>query len=150
MAPTFIPFFTYCYISLDVSLQFFLNRPNFLNQCQEWRKRNIDMVFIPIYMMVVFGGNFRSMKLHLFTEPGNLGLMMNLDFFQPYKHIQYSMGAVYLTVLNLPRTLRYNQENTILVGLIPGPNEPHHDLNSFLKQLVENLLKFWDGIELYH
>ena len=74
---------------------------------------------------------------------------MNLDFFQPYKHVQYSMGAVYLTVLNLPRTLRYKQENIILVGLIRAANEPHHDLNSFLKPLVEDLLKFWDGIELY-
>ena len=67
--------------------------------------------------------------------------MMNLDFFQPYKHVQYSMGAIYLTILNLPR------ENTILVGLIPGPHEPRHDFNTFLETLVEDLLKLWGGVE---
>ena len=36
----------------------------------------------------------------------------------------------------------------MLVGLIPGPPEPAHDLNSFLEPLVEDLLHFWDGIEL--
>lgn len=50
--------------------------------------------------------------------------MLNLDFFQPYKHVQYSLGAIYMTVLNLPRSDRNKIENVILVGLIPGPNEP--------------------------
>ena len=62
-----------------------------------------------------------------------LALMMNMDFFQPYKHVQYSVGAIYLTVLNLPREVRNKPENVLLVGLIPGPNEPERDINSFLK-----------------
>ena len=64
------------------------------------------------------------------SEEGNFALMMNTDFFQPYKHIQYSMGAIYVTILNLPRGVRSKQENTVLVGLIPGPHEPRHDLGS--------------------
>ena len=35
----------------------------------------------------------------------------------------------------------------ILVGLIPGPAEPKHDLNSFLKLMVADLLKLWEGME---
>ena len=31
------------------------------------------------------------------SEEGNFALMMNMDFFQ------YSMGAIYVTILNLPR-----------------------------------------------
>jgi len=50
--------------------------------------------------------------------------------------------------MNLPRHMRNKQENILLVGLIPGPHEPAHDLNSFLEPLVEDLLHFWDGIEL--
>ena len=73
--------------------------------------------------------------------------MMNMDFFRPYKHVQYSVGAIYLTILNLPRNLRYKQENVIL-GLIPGPHEPELDINTYLGPLVNELLKIWDGVEL--
>ena len=44
------------------------------------------------------------------SNPGNYGLMLNFDFFQPYKHVPYSVGVIYLTVMNLPRELRYKQE----------------------------------------
>lgn len=37
---------------------------------------------------------------------------------------QYSVGAIYLIVLNLPRHERFKEENIILVGMTPGPNEP--------------------------
>ena len=74
--------------------------------------------------------------------------MLNVDFFQPYKHIQYSLDAIYLTVLNLPRDMRHKQENVILVGLIPGPHEPSHDLNSYLEPLVQDHLRLWKGLSL--
>ena len=38
-------------------------------------------------------------------------------------------------------------KQSILVGLIPGPHEPHHDFNT-LEPLVEDLLKLWGGVEL--
>ena len=47
-------------------------------------------------------------------EPGNLGLILNFDFFQPFDHLTYSLGAIYMSVLNLPRDKRYKQENTVL------------------------------------
>ena len=36
----------------------------------------------------------------------------------------------------------------MLVSLIPGPNEPKGDINSFLQPLVSELLDFWDGIPM--
>ena len=57
------------------------------------------------------------------SEPGNYALMLNMDFFQPYKHIQYSVGAIYVTILNLPRAIRIKPENVVLIGLIPGPRQ---------------------------
>ncbi len=72
---------------------------------------------------------------------------MNMDLFQPYKRVNYSVGAVYITVLNLPCAVRYKQENVILVGLIPRPHEPEHDINSFLEPLVSELLPFWEGVD---
>ncbi len=37
------------------------------------------------------------------AESGNLGLILNFDFFQPFDHLTYSLGAIYMSVLNLPR-----------------------------------------------
>ena len=54
-----------------------------------------------------------------------------------------------MSVLNLPRSARYKQENTILVGLIPGPSEPEHDHNSFLDPVVEDLMRLWSGVDLF-
>ena len=55
-----------------------------------------------------------------FTEsPYNLMLFLNVDWFQPFTHLTYSVGALYLTVQNLPRTERFKFENSILVALIP-------------------------------
>ena len=77
------------------------------------------------------------------SEPGNFALVINMDFFQPYKHVQYSVGAIYLRILNLPRGIRNKAENVILVGLIPGPHKLQHDINTFLEPLVTDLLSLW-------
>ena len=37
---------------------------------------------------------------------------------------------------------RDKQENVLLIGLIPDPNRPDHDINSFLDPMVEELKKF--------
>ena len=145
----FYPFLTYCYVNLDISLQSFLDRPEFYDQCEHWRSRQQrDDVYCDVYDGKIWKDFQQHNGSAFLSEPGNLTVMMNLDFFQPYKHVQYSMGAIYLTILNLPRGIRSNQENTILVGLIPGPHEPRHDLNSFLEPLVDDLLKLWSGVEL--
>lgn len=54
----------------------------------------------------------------------NLAPMMNVDWFQPFKHSPYSVGVIYLSSMNLPRGERFKRENIIVVGIIPGPGEP--------------------------
>ena len=68
---------------------------------------------------------------------------MNVDWFSPFKHTPYSVGAVYLSVMNLPRSKRFVKENMILVGIIPGPNEPSLNINSYLEPLLEELKVLW-------
>ena len=140
---------TYCYLGVDVNLQIFLNRPNFFSSCELWRTRKEEAgILSDVYDGQVWK-NFQNYNDNPFlSEPGNYALMLNLDFFQPYKYIQYSLGAIYMTVLNLPCGIRNKPENVMLVGLIPGPQEPKHDLNSFLGPCVNDLLKLWDGVEL--
>ena len=65
-----------------------------------------------------------------------LGLLLNVDWFNPYKHVEYSVGAMYVAILNFPRHLQYQKENMILAGIIPGPCELSLHMNSFLELLV--------------
>ena len=74
--------------------------------------------------------------------------MLNVDWFRPYKYVEYSVGALYIAILNLPRHLRYLKENIFLVGIIPGPCEPSLHMNSILGPLVNDLLKLWRGVEM--
>ncbi len=62
-----------------------------------------------------------------------------LDWFNPYEQTPYSIGAIYLSIMNLPRSERYKEENILLVGLIPGPTEPKQHINHFLSPLVDDL-----------
>lgn len=77
-------------------------------------------------------------------DPFNLAIM---DFFQAYKHVNYSVGAIYCTIMNLPQSVRYKQENVLLVGLIPGPHEPEYDINTYMEPIVAELLELWGGVE---
>lgn len=81
------PFVTYCYLGLEVSLQMLLNRPKFFEKCENWRSQSSNSSFI---LKDVFDGNmwknflFYNGKTFL-SESGNYALMLNFDFFQPYK-----------------------------------------------------------------
>ena len=54
------------------------------------------------------------------------------------------MGAIYQTIQNLPIHQQNRPENIVLVGLIPGPSEPHLNVNSFLAPLQHDLLQVWN------
>lgn len=60
-----------------------------------------------------------------------------MDWFQPYKHVAHSVGVIFVTVMNLPRSSRYIEENVVLVGIIPGPHEPRFTVNSYLEPLID-------------
>ena len=77
-----------------------------------------------------------------------LCLALNVDWFQPFQHTQYSVGALYLSILNLPRSLRFKEENVMLAGIIPGPKEPPLNINSFLEPIISDLLKLYHGIDI--
>ena len=81
-----------------------------------------------------------------FKSSYNLGFIMNVDWFQPFKNSEYSLGAIYLAISNLPREERFKWENVILCGIIPGPSEPKRDMNTYLKPIVDELLEGWSGI----
>lgn len=131
------PLMTFCYIGLECSIQSLLIRPGFLESCPHWKSRTK----LPDTKADVYDGQvWNDFQIYdgkpFLQEDTTLALTMNMDFFQPFKHVQNSVGAIYLSVLNLPRAIRNKPENVILAGLIPGPHEPELHINSFLRPLL--------------
>lgn len=59
----------------------------------------------------------------------------------------YSVGAVYITICNNPRGVRFRREETILYCVIPGPTEPTTaQLNVILQPLIKDLRKLYGGM----
>ena len=73
-------------------------------------------------------------------------LMLNCDWFQPFKHTQFSVGVLYFAIENLPRDIRFERENILVVGIIPGPSEPKMCINTYLKPIIDDLQKLWRGV----
>ena len=53
---------------------------------------------------------------NFFSSKFNIGLMLNVDWFHPFKHSEYKVAALILTVLNLPREERFKKKWTIIAG----------------------------------
>lgn len=125
-------------------------RPGFIQQCESTRTRFADT---EMGMSDVFDGaiwkDFITIDGAPFlSECNNYGLLLNIDWLQPFKHITYSVGVIYIVILNLPRCIRFKQENVILCGIIPGPREPSLTINTYLAPLVSDLLDLWKGVKL--
>ncbi|CAC5374611.1 unnamed protein product [Mytilus coruscus] len=143
------PFKTYCYKSIEQSLEQLLRVPDFQRKCEKWRERRHETGM----MTDVFGGKIwkefhLSDKNNFLKSEKNYGIMLNLDWFQPYEHVRYFVGVMYAVVLNLPREERFKLKNVILLGIIPdiGGEPP---VQSFVAPLVDELKVAWErGFEL--
>lgn len=141
----FRPIKTYPYKSLRLSIEQLIKmNPSFLDICEKWRSRVVpDGYICDIYDGLIWQ-DFNSVEGYNFlTSPHCYLLTLNVDWFQPFDRRIYSVGAIYLTIQNLPRHLRYRIENIIIVGIIPGPKEPSKNINSFLGPLVVELQEAW-------
>ena len=146
----FYPLLMYCYVGIQNSLQHIIKQENFFKLCEEWRDKFRDDCYRDVYSGKMWKTFINVDEKPFLSQPNNLALLLNMDFFQPFKHVKgYSVGAIYCVILNLPRSVRYLRKNVILIGLIPGPKEPDHDINTFLNPFVEELNMFWKGVEMY-
>lgn len=143
------PRMLYCYKSIIESLQQMLLRPGFIEKCEQWKHRNVSAGCIDD----VYDGNIWKEFLTyggvpFLSAPFNFSLSLNVDWFQPFKNTTYSVGALYIAIQNLPRKERFLSENIILLGVMPGPNEPHLTMNSYLEPLIHDLLQLWNGVTM--
>ena len=141
-----VPRKVYTYNGLKASLTKLFRRSGFSYNCEKWRNRKKTQgVYTDLYDGLVWE-TFQSVNGTPFLQvPNNLGLILNIDWFNPFKHVEYSVGVLYLVVANLPRSERYKIDNVIIVGVLPGPKEPRKHMNSYLKPLVDELLELWTG-----
>ena len=150
---TFIPKTPYVYSPLRTRLAELFMQPEFETQIEHWRDRAHILsdhkeertVYRDIYDGAIWKRFETEDGIDFLRQPFSLAFGLNVDWFQPYVRGVYSAGAVYLTLLNLPRKLRYRKENMILVCLLPGGKEKDQDLNKLLAPLVDELLCLWDG-----
>ena len=56
-----------------------------------------------IYGDIYDGSVWKQFSKDYLTAPYSLMLSLNVDWFQPFKHLQFSVGGIYLVIQNLPR-----------------------------------------------
>ena len=142
-----VPIKAYPYQPLHVSLGRLVQREGFVDTCEQWRHRQLSVP--PGYYGDVYDGQVWRDFQNFLSYPFCYMVTLNVDWFQPFTHTEYALGAIYLVIQNLPRDIRYKEENVILVGLLPGPSEPKGCINSYLSPLVDELQQAWEkGIQL--
>ena len=141
------PFKTYCYYSVLDGLKKLLLRPGISKLLSKSTRVNRHELHDVSDGRIWNEFKFDDGNL-FFDDPNNYGLMLNCDWFQPFKHFTYSVGVIYFVLLNLPRAVRFKRENVILASVIPGPHEPSLTINSYLNPIVDDLNKLWEGVEI--
>lgn len=144
------PFKQFCYHSVIDSLKHLVQQPGILEQLNTWRTRRVGQGILNDVYDGKIWKDFQNVDGAPFLSDENnvcLGLIMNVDWFQPFDATNYSVGVIYLSVLNLPREIRYKLRNIIVCCIIPGPSEPRN-MNPILDPLVEELQQLWKGVEV--
>ncbi|XP_062579425.1 uncharacterized protein LOC134241375 isoform X2 [Saccostrea cucullata] len=145
----FYPLKVYCYNSIIEGLEGVMKRQEIKEVWEHWKDwDDNEGVLRDVYDGRVWN-KFKTFENKSFlSDTRGIGLMMNIDWFQPFKNRNdYSVGVIYFAILNLPRSIRYKSENIIIAGLIPAfQKEPK--LNSFLEPIVKELNCLWKGVKL--
>jgi len=151
------PNLVFPYITIHQQLANLYRRPGFEDNLRHWTNRSD---FEDLLCDIYDGDIWKTFKDKPFDEnsdlffvkekaDSHLGLMLNLDWFQPYSGVTYSTGILYAAIANLPRNIRFKRENMLILGILPGPNEASlHKMNHYLSPIVNELLSLWHGITL--
>ena len=138
----------YCYFDFSFGLKSLLNRRGIIEMCESVRcSRSLNEDMLSDVHTARLWQDFLVFEgQQLLSTPHTYAVLLNVDWFQPFKNINYSVGVIYLALLNLPRKVRYKRENIVLVGLIPEPSEPPLHINTYLGPLVTDLKDLWEGV----
>ncbi len=145
-----MPLKTFCQRSITSQIKQMLSRPDIEALLGIWRD---DKTPETVRKDVYSGNVWRKMRdvWSYFKSDYEFGLTLNIDWFRPHKASNKSLGAMYMTVLNLPREIRCKLENVLLIGVMPSldyddkkvtKTEPQN-ITPFLTGLQDELLILW-------
>jgi hypothetical protein len=109
-------------------LEEILQRPDVYAHLWHFLDRPVDdQILSDVYDGQVFRGAQQRPKQNdpaatWFTRIGEYELALGffIDAFQAFKDSQYSVTPAYITILNLPRDVRFLPQNIVLALVIPG------------------------------
>ena len=142
---SWVPKRVYCFRSVSSYLREFVKQKDYVKHCNLWRNRSVRP---QTYADIFDGEVWKDNENGFLQNHKNFYGMLNVDWFQPYKHSPYSLGCIYMVNLNLPRSLRFKDRYVMLLGVIPGPSEPKLTINSYLKPLIADLNRLKDGMHM--
>ena len=95
-------------VNIKCQLQRLYNKKGFEESCRKWAVRpNNNHELSDIYDGRIWKEFKDPNEDRLFqhdVSDSNLGIMLNLDWFQPFDNSQYSVGVIYGVICNLPRS----------------------------------------------
>ena len=135
--------------SLKAQIIAMYRRPGFESLLEKWTNRDEEArLYTDIYAGEIWK-TFPSStdnSTQFFTPDtadSHLGIMINLDWFQPFDSASYSTGTIYGVICNLSREVRFKKENMLILALLLGSNEVKlHKINHYLTPIVDELLEF--------
>src|ERR1044071_4294968 len=144
------------YAGIREQLATMFRRKGFENSLRHWANRSgFDDILTDIYdgrVWKTFKGTDDETSPNFFrpeVADSHLGLMLNLDWFQPFDGTNHSTGVLYAAICNLPRDIRFKRENLLIISILPGPNKVSlHKINHYLVPMVDELESLWSGMTL--
>ena len=114
------------------SIEQLVKRKGFVSSYEKWRTRSVpDGYLCDVYDGLIWR-KFNSAEGAnlILSSPHCWLLTLNLNWFEPFECGGYSVEAIYLSIQNLPRDVRFRPENIILVGVY------YQDQRSLKRQLI--------------
>ncbi len=150
------PELIFLFVSVRQQLEALYRRPGFESSLRHWINRpTFDNILTDIYdgdIWKTFKEDADENSINFFrydVADSHLGLVLNLDWFQPFEGTIHSTGVLYAAICNLPRDIRFKRENILILGLLPDPDEVSlHKINHYLAPIVDNLISLWEGVTL--
>jgi hypothetical protein len=96
--------------------------------------------------------NIDSQNPEFAIDPRNIRIAMSTDGMNPsMNNSTHSTWPIVLMILNLPPWLCNKRKYIMTQGLIPGPQHPRNDIDTYFKPLVEDLKELWynNGVQVW-
>ena len=140
----FRPFMTFPLVNIKQQLTLFFGRKDFEMSCRKWTERNnTTEALFDIYDGMIWKSFTDDNGELFFTKEyadSHIGLIINMNWFQPFINSLYSVGVIYAVICNLRRYERFKPHNILTLAVIPGPSEPKlHEINNYLHPIINQL-----------